>query len=34
MFFCDGQKNVDRANDFGIRSYYYEGVSSLKELKI
>lgn len=30
MFFCDNQKNVDRANSFGIKSYYYGGIDSLK----
>jgi len=31
MFFCDSQKNVNKANIFGIKAYYYEGVLSLKE---
>ncbi|MEA3399041.1 MAG: HAD-IA family hydrolase [Patescibacteria group bacterium] len=31
MFFCDSQKNVDNANSFGIKSYYYEGIYSLED---
>lgn len=30
-FFCDSQKNVDKANSFGIESYYYNGIESLKD---
>lgn len=31
MFFCDSQKNVDKANNSKVEAYYYEGISNLKE---
>ncbi len=30
MFFCDGQKNVDNAEKFGIKAYFYTDISVLK----
>jgi putative hydrolase of the HAD superfamily len=31
VFFCDNQKNIDKAKSFGVESYYYEGISFLRD---